>query len=365
MILARDVLFYPDIDITKSKWLRTGLLTWENITTIVPHSFADPYTNSESKAVYEAGILKPHYVSSDNPEVLKTERLLIQYFLLDHIELFDDKRFEDHIDHVDRVKLLDELGQRASKSNAVKFINPTQLYLGKLSPTAQKLVLKLIPGAKIYADRLRVPEWFANHYMTFLASTIAYHKGQSIWGETRDSRKLSNDALALVDGNFNQLTRMRLASFALRTVDIRPDVPIEKILKFRAKHEDERRRFREEINRLTDILDVQYEHGAGFEAAFNTIYRDHVEGAINDLRKALKSFEIPHSVAVLSMLTLANAANWINDLSRSESLLATALSVGIAAGVQYANYRGERFRQMQASPFSYVLIGENELGKPK
>ena len=50
MTAFSNALYYPTIDITNSSWLKTAVLFWDSIFTIVPESFRNPYQNSD--AVY-------------------------------------------------------------------------------------------------------------------------------------------------------------------------------------------------------------------------------------------------------------------------------------------------------------------------
>src|SRR5438105_1881853 len=59
-------LYYPTIDITNEDWLKTAVLFWDEINTIVPSSISNPYMENTTQYLSDEGILKPMRV---NPEI--------------------------------------------------------------------------------------------------------------------------------------------------------------------------------------------------------------------------------------------------------------------------------------------------------
>lgn len=52
-------LYYPFIDINDPRWLRTAILFWDEIRTIVPTAIEDPYVNPETRLLQDEGLLAP------------------------------------------------------------------------------------------------------------------------------------------------------------------------------------------------------------------------------------------------------------------------------------------------------------------
>lgn len=52
-------LYYPNIEIEDSAWLRSAILFWDEVQTIVPTSVRSPYRSKETRACYEEGYLRP------------------------------------------------------------------------------------------------------------------------------------------------------------------------------------------------------------------------------------------------------------------------------------------------------------------
>lgn len=58
-------LFYPTIDIQNENWLKTAILFWDEIFTIVPASYDNPYQEQATRFLHNEGILKPFFVNPD------------------------------------------------------------------------------------------------------------------------------------------------------------------------------------------------------------------------------------------------------------------------------------------------------------
>lgn len=62
-MLFENALYYPTIDIKDEAWLKSAVLLWDTISTIVPDSEDDPYKNEWSKAFANARVVVPYKVN--------------------------------------------------------------------------------------------------------------------------------------------------------------------------------------------------------------------------------------------------------------------------------------------------------------
>ena len=62
-MLFENALYYPTIDIKDVAWLKSAVLLWDKISTIVPYSEREPYKNEFSRAFASAGVIVPHKVN--------------------------------------------------------------------------------------------------------------------------------------------------------------------------------------------------------------------------------------------------------------------------------------------------------------
>lgn len=71
-------LYYPSIDIENSDWLKTAILFWDSLSTIVPESMNKPYQEYDSQYLADNGLLTPFYVNSDSNVVVDIENDIIE-----------------------------------------------------------------------------------------------------------------------------------------------------------------------------------------------------------------------------------------------------------------------------------------------
>ena len=63
-----QALFYPWIDIRNDAWLKTSLLYWDSVRTIVPESIDAPYSTETGRVLEGTGFLVPLRVHSGMEE---------------------------------------------------------------------------------------------------------------------------------------------------------------------------------------------------------------------------------------------------------------------------------------------------------
>ena len=52
-------LYYPSIDIPNENWLKTAILYWDEINTIVPSSIDNPYQEQVTQFLSNEGVIRP------------------------------------------------------------------------------------------------------------------------------------------------------------------------------------------------------------------------------------------------------------------------------------------------------------------
>lgn len=72
-----NALYYPTIDVRDTNWLKTAILFWDSISTIVPESLTYPYEQPETQYLADIGFLRPLYVNSDDKSVVGIEEDII------------------------------------------------------------------------------------------------------------------------------------------------------------------------------------------------------------------------------------------------------------------------------------------------
>jgi len=64
-----QALYYPWIDVSDEAWLKTALLYWDSVRTIVPESINAPYSTDTGRTLQDAGFLVPLRVHSGMDEI--------------------------------------------------------------------------------------------------------------------------------------------------------------------------------------------------------------------------------------------------------------------------------------------------------
>lgn len=160
-----QALYYPWIDVRDETWLKTALLYWDSVRTIVPESIDAPYSTDTGRALQDAEFLVPLRVRSGMAEIEDLAGDVLTYLgSAEGAELLiaghGGRRRDIHVE-----KFPDELGRLAD-------IHPE-----KLPYQIRHLLHDLAANRDRGGDWLRVDEKFANFYMTLLASRLADRVG--------------------------------------------------------------------------------------------------------------------------------------------------------------------------------------------
>src|SRR4028119_2499701 len=174
-------LFYPWIDIKNDAWLKTAVLYWDNIQTIVPCDIQNPYQHVTTQELYNAGVIEPFLVAPDMRDVSELSEDVLKYF-----------------ETSEGMAVLSGQG-----GASVRYLHP-----GKLPHEVHELVE--IHSSKLpdyilnrfesmfrprrRGDWLTVDERFAAFYMTLLATRLSERHGLGLLTDTRSVDQLAISA---------------------------------------------------------------------------------------------------------------------------------------------------------------------------
>ena len=74
-----QALYYPWIDVCDEAWLKTALLYWDSVRTIVPESIDTPYSTNTGRALEDAAFLTPLRVHSGMEEIEELAEDVLKY----------------------------------------------------------------------------------------------------------------------------------------------------------------------------------------------------------------------------------------------------------------------------------------------
>lgn len=338
-------LYYPSIDIDDERWLKSAVLFWNEINTIVPETINNPYNNYSTQYLYDEEIIKPIYLNSNNKYV--------QQISSDFVKFLDSE---------EGIILL-----KNSEDNSVK---NAILYRDKMAAHLfYRLKQFLFNGTHYHLDANIV-----GYYMTLLANSISEDKALALVSNNLINLKLTNTIR--YDNSIRNLNRHNhydenidydlikqglLTNIVIKNICIEETTPLEDIISFRKHHSDELARFRVNLAKLVSPIENVYSLDALSER-LNTIYTDEFLPAYNDLQFALNSYNIKwffDNISKLSIFSVSTTAlPVVLGVDVPQALL---IGAGVSAVSSAFAYNMKKRENLRKNPYTYLLKINSEL----
>lgn len=345
-------LYYPSIDISDEEWLKSAILFWDEIDTIVPVSIKNPYEEYCSQYLESEGILKPLHISSSNKfaeeissDILRFINSSAGFQMLSDTENYNHSVQESFL-HRDKMSifLIDEIQRIANQ----EFDEQGFYHLNSK---------------------------FVNIYMTLLANRISENESLALVTndplniQLSDTIRYDND----VSGTF--LTKINtgqpiphitlkqglLTNFVIENIKISETTSLKDIITFRRHHRDELAKFRINLSKLANSADTANSFKA-LQQNIQTIYTDEFVPAYNDLKKALKSSRIKWVFDNLSKLCVFSLSTTAIPIALGVNTpQALFLGAGMSAVSSAIAYNVDKNEKLRKNPYSYLLNISNEL----
>jgi uncharacterized protein DUF6236 len=365
-----QAIYYPWIDITDDAWLKTSLLYWDSVRTIVPVSIESPYSSLTAQALQDSGFLLPLRVHSEMEEI---EELVPE--VMAHLDSPEGLALlaggRDGLTHDIHIQKLPETMGRLADIHPEKLPYEIRRILGRI-------------GSRSRGNQwLRVDEGFAMFYMTLLANQLAERVDAAVVTPSPAAERVAISArldakLPLIPWHrhgppwwreyeaFGRRRRMprrlapgMLAELTVQRIAISSNTSVDDLLKFRDAHKDELARFRTEISNLAGAVNEDLPVEA-LRQRVSDIYSNQVDPAIADLKRALDGRRIRW---------LAEGLLKLASLSAGPALVAAGVPVPTAllagAGLSFVvlgtMYNVDKRDTLRKDPFSYVLSVKKEL----
>lgn len=355
-------LYYPHIDIPNSEWLKTAVLFWDSISTIVPSSMKHPYEYRDTQYLADIGFLCPVKIDSFDEAVIGIENEAISYI-----------ESEEFFNFVISTETGEFSNKRQDATGMFRVLSETGIYPEKLSYELRHYLsdrfhhLGLQFGTTI---NYHFEPTFVNFYMTLLASKICEHCSLALVTDSIVSNKFSNSVRFGIPKsirprhshierkNFEQGLLLDLIINDLR---VSPDSDIESIVKFKENHKDELGLFRTNLAKLTHEISQDQPLDA-IRQEVSDIYTNEFLPSYNNFKSALNGAGIKwFSDNVLSVSTLSMSTTGISvaliGMSIPHALLAGA---GISLLASTVKYSIDKQKILRENPYSYLLAVENE-----
>ncbi len=339
-------LYYPSIDIDDERWLKSAVLFWNEINTIVPESISSPYNNYSTQYLYDEEIIKPIYLNNDHKYVRKVSS--------------DFKRFLDS-----------EEGLFLLKGSKDELVNDAILYKDKMAPCLlRKLNSFVFDDEEFY----HLDPALVSYYMTLLANSISEDKALALVSNNLTNSKLTETIR--FDNNTRNINRHYyrgedidydfikqglLTNIVIKNICIEETTSLEDIVSFRKHYSDELARFRVNLAKLVSPIEDIYSLDALSER-LNTIYTDEFLPAYNDLQFALNSYNIKwffDNISKLSIFSVSTTAlPVVLGVDVPQALL---IGTGVSAVSSAVAYNIKKRENLRKNPYTYLLKINSEL----
>lgn len=353
-------LYYPTIDITNEEWLKTAILFWDEINTIVPSSISKPYREPSTQYLEDEGLLKPFWVDSDRSFITELTSDTIDYLSTNEgFQLLTQT--ENDLYYLHREKLPMEINH-LFKIHAQKLPREIQRELNH----------------KITTDGwVNVDSNFASFYMTLLANkicdrhSIALLTDDVLTSSLTDKIRLDNQ-ISLRDRRYYDdrdiqkhinIAQGMLTNLVIENVKIGAS-SIDDVVKFKRKYKDELGLFRTNIGKITNNVSEDKPLEA-IKQEVADVYINEFLPSYNNFKKALNGASIKWTSDNFMKISLISTGATalpmaVFGLALPQALLAGA---GISLISSLISYNVERRNLLSTNPYSYLLAVEKKLNR--
>lgn len=347
-------LYYPTIDIPEENWLKSAILYWDEIQTIVPTSIKNPYQNRLTQTLNDKGILTAFEINPDNKLVEGLSDTVMKY-------INEASNF-----------LLNENSESVS-IHTEKLPREFRLHPEKLPYEIRHLIERNIDDEGWF----RTNSEFGSFYMSLLANKICEDKSFALLTDNSIASNLTEQARLDNRVQFGErdyyrpnerttlnLSQGLLTNLIVKGVKLAPNTSVEKIIEFKNNHKDELGQFRTNLLKLVNNVNKESSLDA-IKQQVSDIYKDEFLPGLNNLEKALDGSQIKwFSESILKVALISTGATAflpeMLGLTIPEALFAGAGISVIATKIMFNQDKAEKIR---TSPYSYLMSVEKELNK--
>ena len=361
-----SVIYYPTIDIKNENWLRTAVLFWDSIRTIVPEGISRPYYSRFANELHNEGALDPIVVESNMDEVNAITDDILDY-LTDPASapvLFGQSNAS--------------LGPDKMPQDIAEIVNIHPEKLPYLIRSHFEACLK-----RSLNDFFPVDHGFASFYMTLLAKQLAERLGLGLVTDSRQADKLIAVARRGCVLPKNVVRNSRRIGRYYEAYGPRCDVPKEiaagtvldlmiggielpqkvtakELIRFRKSHVEELAALRQGVVQLVSDLPEEQSTEA-FRQTVHDKYEHAVRPAIKSLRASLRAqgWEAATSGFLKASFLSAAPTSALAALHVPTSIALLA-GAGLSLTATAVSLVADRRKALEASPYSYLLSIEKE-----
>lgn len=332
-----QALYYPWIDIDNSEWLKTAILYWDRISTIVPFGMECPYQNAETITLQMENVLVPYFINPDSQCVQRAGKTFQTYLDSEEVQTFLTVPLMNN-----QERMLDQ--------------NLSRVYVEKLAYSLRDK-LNSLPRVLDRGGYLELDNQTATYYMNLLAVEISQENKWGLLTDSVQSETVSNivkrgDSPILHRRFGDCINQGSLIQTVFTAFKISQDIPIDDILKFRQAHNDELVNFRKGISDFSRMIDPDIANMIDLENEVNRIYLEYIQPSIRNLERELHSASIGFTLS-----SIASIGFTVGDvlLNANQNNIVNIIRGGYEFIVSAASFHRNKLRKLEASPWSYLL----------
>ena len=348
-------LYYPTIEINNDDWLKSAILLWDRIETIVPEGNTNPYRRRATKYLSDEGLLVPHVVNPFNREVAVLAEDVYMYLRTAEGRQSLRRARQSRTYNVDYFV--------RNERKLYREYDDFFIHLAKFPYILQNMLSNYATDD----GYIMVGASFMNYYMTLLANRICQMNHLSLLTDRVMLNDLSNNVMTSgltwpEDGNVRDEDRLcMMYEVIMDKISINSNTPIERIVRFKRNRNDELNLFREKMDELTrfDMTGMTYED---IKHEMNAIYMEEVLPVINELKKALNDAQIDWRDSVRGCL-LTGIFPALFAGPSVQTIAPVVIGYGIDLAVKAKNCRKKKQEIENRSPYAYLLKMDRYLNR--
>ena len=399
-----SALYFPHIDIHDPAWLRSSILFWDEIQTIVPSQIEEPYRSEDTRICSAEGYLRPLRCDL-HPNVIEElgrkivtlgdrEQSRIWRRSVAANPVFQPVRGAEEIVW-DIEDVLQDVGLHIDKmspdlAELVMRFGLTRMHRGKTPPGLRRLLRdfemarmhpekmpsalrRLFENGNRFSDRdgewLLVDSRFADAYMAALAARLAQQLELSPLTTGERAHGLSFRFMFddVVDASYNS-AQGAMIGIVMRGLSVDASVPVSKLIKFRERRKDQYSDFSGKLSELAAQIEAA-QPGSGedlFRQAQES-YTKNIEPGLRALKRELDQQQIltiweGAYRAITISVPSAGALAYFTGLAGPALLGAGAALAAADIGVR--GYLAGR-KARGGNPYSYLYDIEANFGLPQ
>ena len=375
-----NALYYPDIDIQNTDWLKTAVLFWDSISTIVPESVKKPYCEYETEYLADINFLRPLIVKSDDKSVVAIEKDIVEMM---HSTEVAHKRFSPELSKINYIH-----------GDNISLKVKEELKLGAIYPPTKKMERKLHTKYEDFWQQRRnitmqdmdrgylkfgdeayfIDDDIVIMYMSALTNRLCVDhslamvtdKPQSF--DVGDSVRFGSPSYVIPDERFlnrrsreHQFGQGLLLHFIISGLSISPDAELPDIVTFKESHADELGRFRTQLAKLTQGFSADKSIKI-HQNEISDLYRNEFAPAFEDLKAALKGSKIKWFADNFLKVSMMSAGATAVPMALLGMPIEQAIFTGAGMSVisSAISYSVDKKKILRENPYSYLLSIKRE-----